>query len=130
MGLPILGNRPAQLVSSLAAIGMLDETFKMGHLSQLHLSCNRPRSFTATQYLNHLTEYVLHYMLEATAGNSSPKRYGLYSAMKAGGAFINHNDAADKHSLDKSFSTAEVLFRERFGPEYLVCVDLSSLSKS
>jgi hypothetical protein len=51
----------------------------------------------------------------------SPKRYGLYSAMKAGGTFINHNDAADKHSLDKSFSTAEALFRERFGREYLVC---------
>ncbi|KAI0515098.1 hypothetical protein F5B22DRAFT_201883 [Xylaria bambusicola] len=51
----------------------------------------------------------------------SPKCYGLYSAMKANGKFINHNDNVGKPVLAGAFDSAKKLFRERFGSNYQVC---------
>ncbi|KAI0547074.1 hypothetical protein F4679DRAFT_586975 [Xylaria curta] len=51
----------------------------------------------------------------------SPNRYGLYSAMKANGKFINHNDNMAKGALDRAFMSTKTLFRDRFGSEYRVC---------
>ncbi|KAI1305434.1 hypothetical protein F5Y03DRAFT_394965 [Xylaria venustula] len=50
----------------------------------------------------------------------SPKRYGLYSARKAG-KFVNHNDNVGKCLLAGAFDSAKTLFRERFGSDYQVC---------
>ncbi|KAJ2990959.1 hypothetical protein NUW58_g2702 [Xylaria curta] len=51
----------------------------------------------------------------------SPKCYGLYSAMKTNGKFINHNDNVGKPALVGAFDSAKTLFRERFGSNYQVC---------
>ncbi|KAI1736029.1 hypothetical protein F4680DRAFT_452263 [Xylaria scruposa] len=51
----------------------------------------------------------------------SPKRYGLYSAMKANGKFINHNDNMAKGALHRAFTSTKTLFRDRFSSEYRVC---------
>ncbi|KAI1856892.1 uncharacterized protein JN550_013599 [Neoarthrinium moseri] len=45
----------------------------------------------------------------------SPKRYGLYSVMKANGRFVNHNDDVAKAILKGSFDFTTKLFRDRFG---------------
>ncbi|KAI0188206.1 hypothetical protein EV127DRAFT_513229 [Xylaria flabelliformis] len=60
----------------------------------------------------------------------SPKRYGLYSAMKTNGKFINHNDNLAKDTLGRAFKSTKTLFRDRFGSEYRVCYCESCLVSS
>ncbi|KAI0202387.1 hypothetical protein F4808DRAFT_468533 [Astrocystis sublimbata] len=48
----------------------------------------------------------------------SPRRYALYSVIKADGRFVNHNDNLNKGTLDKAFKSTRTLFRDRFGGKY------------
>lgn len=51
----------------------------------------------------------------------SPKRYGLYSAMKANGRIVNHNDGVARPLLQRALDSAKRLFRKRFESDYEVC---------
>ncbi|KAI1126978.1 hypothetical protein F5Y10DRAFT_266556 [Nemania abortiva] len=51
----------------------------------------------------------------------SPNRYGVYSAAKANGRFIHHNDSVAKERIHDSFIAAKTLFQKRFGRKYSIC---------